>query len=207
MVTLLLIEVRRFVRATAAPGVVLVAVLIAPGVLDSASGDLPPSAHRVVIAAWVCALAASVAWLLSAVVAAALQPHRDRRASKRLQVLRDRAHAPGHVLIAIQHVTWIGVAGQRVHALDVTRGTLHDLWLSEVGFPVGSFVVLDLIADPVQVVDWSPPRLISSARCHDARAASQRRRLARRAHHAARRREREAAAELIREAERLLETD
>jgi len=204
MVTLLLIEVRRYVRATAAPGLVLAAVLIAPGVIDRASASLSPAADRVVVAAWACALAAVVARLIRAIVVAALQPRRDRRASERLQVLRDRSHAPGHMLVAIQHVTWIGTAGQRVHALDVTRGTLHDLWLSEVALPVGSFAVLDLTMDPVRVIDWLDARAVAKARRHDSLRAARQQQRVRRAERIATRRQRHAAAEVVREAERLL---
>lgn len=204
MVTLLLIEARRYVRATAAASLALVAVLIAPGVLDGASATLPPAADRVVVAAWVCALVAVVARLIRVVVVAALQPRRDRHASERLQVLRDRSHAPGHRLVAIQHVAWIGAAGERVHALDVSHGTLHDLWLSEVALPVGSFAVLDLTTDPIRVIDWLDPRDVVRALRHAALSAARQRRRVRRLERAAAERERNAAAAVVREAERLL---
>jgi len=204
MVTLLLIEVRRYLRATAAAGLVLVAVLIAPGVIDHASPALPPAAGPVVVAAWVCALAAAVAWLIRSVVVAALQPRRDRHASERLQVLRDRSHGPGHMLVAIQHVPWVTAAGQQVHALDVTRGAVHDVWLSEVALPVGSFAVLDLTTDPVRVVDWLDARAVGRARRHDSLRAARQQQRVRRAERIAARRQRHAAAEVVREAERLL---
>lgn len=207
MVTLLLIEVRRYVRAVAAAGLALVAVLLAPGVLDRAWTALPPAADRVVVQAWVCALAAVVAWLIRAVVAATLQPRRDRHASERLQVLRDRSHAPARMLVAIQHVTWIGAAGQRVNALDVTRGTLNDLWLSEVALPVGSFAVLDLTTDPIRVIDWLDARAVVRARRHDALKAARKQQRSRSAERASDRRERAAVAQVIQEAERLLKRD
>lgn len=206
MVTLLLIEARRYVRATSAPGLALVAVLIAPGVLDRAWTAPPPAADRAVGAAWSGALAAALAWLIRSVVVAALQPRRDRRDSERLQVLRDLLHA-GHMLVAIQHVTWIGAAGQQAHALDVTRGTLHDIWLSEVALPVGSFAVLDLTIDPIRVIDWLDRAAVARAHRHDAREAARRSSDATRAHRVAARRERAAVAQVIQEAERLLKRD
>jgi len=207
MVTLLLIGARRYLRATAAPGLAVVAVLIVPGVLDGASPPLPAATERVFVVGWVCALAAVGTWLMRSVVVAALQPRRDWRASEHLQVLRDRSHAPGHMLVAIQHVTWIGAAGQQVHAMDVTRGTLHDLWLSEVALPVGAFAVVDLTADPIRLIDWLDARTVVLARRHDALSAARCRQCSRRAERDAARRTRHAAAALIREAERLLRSD
>lgn len=193
----------RYVRATAAHVIVVAAILSAGRVLDGLSIADPPLTETAA-AVWVGALAAALVWLRRAVVVAAIQPRRDSRASERLQALRDRAQAPGHTMLAIQHVAWTGAAGQRVHALDITHGTVHDLWLSEVALPVGSFAVLDLTADPVRVVDWLDHSAVARASRHDALAATRHRRLARRAKRDAARRERDAAAAVVQEAERLL---
>lgn len=198
-----LTELRRYVRATAAPFTVVAAILSARRLLDGFPITAAPLTEAAA-AVWVGALSAAVAWLVRAIVVAVLQPRRDRRASERLQAIREHSHAPGHALLAIEHVAWIGAAGQRVHALDVRHGTVHDLWLSEVALPVGSFAVFDLTADPLRVIDWLDHPTVARARGHDALAAARQQRRARRPNRAVARRERDAAAAVIEEAERLL---
>jgi hypothetical protein len=196
-----LVEVRRFARALAAPAlVVAVVTLTGAGLTHVAVVGAAP------VAAWICGLIAALAWLVRNALNAARGPRGDERAADRLQVLRNRAaQNPGHLLVAIHEVLWVGPAGQRVHAVDVARGVVHDVWLPEVALPIGAFAVLDVTANPVRVVDWLDRAALASARQHEARAAVHRRALAHRDQRATARREWVAARSLVHEAERLLD--
>jgi hypothetical protein len=196
-----LVEVRRFARAMAAPALVVAVVtltgvgLIRVGVVGAAAA-----------AAWISGLIAALAWLGRNALTAARGPRSDERAADRLQVLRNRAaQKPGRLLVAIHDVLWVGPAGQRVHAVDVARGVVHDIWLPEVALPVGAFAVLDATISPARVVDWLDSAVLASARRHETRAAVRRRALAHRKERTAARRERTDAQTLVQEAERLLD--
>ena len=196
-----LVETRRYARATAVPALVAAAVALT-GLGLAHVGDVGAAAA----AACICGLLAALAWLGRNALTSAREPHGDQRAADRLQVLRYRAaQHPGHLLVAIHDVLWVGPAGQRVHAVDVARGVVHDVWLPEVALPIGAFAVLDVTANPVRVVDWLDRAVLASARRHEARTAELRRARTHRDQRAAARRERGAARSLVQEAERLLD--
>lgn len=201
MTRCVLVEVRRFARATAAPALAAAVItvtgvgLIQVGVVGAAAA-----------AAWICGLIAALAWLGRNALTEARGRGRDERAADRLQVLRNRAaQYPGHLLVSIHDVVWVGPAGQRVHAVDVARGVVHDVWLPEVALPIGAFAVVDVTANPVRVVDWLDRAVLASARRHETRTSVRRRALAHREERTAARRERTAAQTIVQEAERLLD--
>jgi hypothetical protein len=196
-----LVEVRRFSRATAVPALVAASVALT-GVGLTRVGDV----GAVATATWVCGVLAALAWLGRNALTAVRGPCGDERAADRLQVLRNRAaQIPGHRLVAIHAVLWVGPAGQRVHAVDVVGGVVYDVWLPEVALPVGAFAVLDVASGAVRVVDWLDRAVLASARRHETRALARRRALAHREERTAARRERTDARTLVQEAERLLD--
>jgi|SRR5450756_1997795 len=144
-------------------------------------------------------------WALTAGARAALRPAHDRRAAEHLQSLRDGAARNDARLLCVEQPLWQSRAGQRVVASDVQVGKVLEIWLSEAALPAGAFALVTTDREPGTLVGWiSPSDVVAARRAERAEAARRRRRAARVAKLAARR-ECEAAAEVVRAAEALLE--
>jgi len=205
MTRLVLHEAARWVRATGAPLAVLAIVVVTPHLVPNAADRvLRLIPDRALSVAWLGACAAALAWLLTACVRAAIQPASDERAAEQLQGLRDRAQRPGHVLVCVLEARWCSPAGQLMTAVDARTGEVRELWLSETPLPVGAFALVVGRTDVATLVDCIHPRELAGARRAERIAAVRRTAEAAEAARISSRYERNAAAEVVRAAERLL---
>lgn len=204
MSPLLLYDVRRYTRAALAPTLAAVALTVLLGWMSHATRPELIDVVAPVYLATTALIPVAVTWLGTALVVTARQPRRDQRASDQLRALRERAQTPGRLLIEVRRTGWPGPAGQHVHALHITHGTTHDIWLPETVLPIGAWAVLDVTTEPVHVIGHVDHRTITRAHRHDIREAARRRTQTARTERGASQRERIAAADVVREAEDLL---
>jgi len=206
MTRLVLRELPRWVRAVGAPLAALAIVVVTPHLVPDAAGTVlrlaPDSALS---AAWMAALVASLVWVLTAGLRAALQPTHDRRAAVHLQSLREGAARHDARLLCVERPLWQSLAGQRVVASDVRDGRALEVWLSEAALPAGAFALVAMDREPGTLVDWISPRDLAAARRAERVEATRRRVRATQAADLAARRERKAAAAVVRAAEALLD--
>jgi len=194
MTRLVLHEVARWVRAVGAPLAVLALVVLSPSLMpDAVSKALRLVPDRALSIAWIAVAVATLMWVLTAGVRAALRPARDRRAAEHLQDMRVRAGLPDHTLLCILRVVWISPAGEHATAVDVRTGATLDLWLAESDLAPGSYALVRLVGGTWLVLDIAAPRIVTAARRRDRLAACR-----------GDRRERRAAADVIGEAEALI---
>lgn len=157
----------------ATPPLLTLAVLTATRTVLVAS-PTPLAADGLLLPVLGAAFAAAAVWLVTAVCLAATRPLRDRRASQRLQHLRDDAIGPNHALVHVRTIVWSSAAGQQAVVVNVATGVLHRVWIPEVTVPIGAFVVLERIHDGARVVDMLHARVVESAHRHEARAPATR---------------------------------
>ena len=204
MTRLVLREVARWLRAVGAPLAVLAIVVVTPSLMPDAAVTVlrlvPDSALSV---AWMAALVASLVWVLTAGLCAALQPAHDRRAAEHLQSLRDGAAGSSAHLLCVEQPLWHSLAGQRVMATNVQDGRPIEVWLSEAALPSGAFVLVAMDGSIGTLLDWiSPSDLAGARRAERDQSARRRIRDARSAKRAGRI-ERKAAADVVHAAEAL----
>jgi len=206
MTRLVLREVARWLRAVGAPLAVLAIVVVTPSLMPDAAGEaLRLVPDRTLSIAWIAALVASLVWLLTAGLRAALQPAHDRRAAEHLQSLRDGAARNDARLLCVERPLWQSLAGQRIVATDVQDGRALEVWLSEAALPAGAFALVAMDRERGTLVDWISPRDLAAARRAERVEATRRQVRAAQAANLAARRERKAAANVVRAAEALLD--
>jgi hypothetical protein len=147
---------------------VLVALVLVSALVPALD---PRSAHSAQAVSFALdgAAAASVAWLVAALVYASLEPRRDAAAAQRLALLRDGASTPGCALLQIVSITWSGAAGQRAICVDVATGAALDLWFAERQHAPGAFVLARLDGYRALSLDAVPLGLVDAAHRHAAR--------------------------------------
>jgi len=205
MTRLFLRELPRWVRAVGAPLAVLAIVGVTPSLLPDAVGEvLRLPSDRPLSVAWMATVVATLAWVLTVGVRAALQPAHDRRSAEHLQSLRDGAARNDARLLCVERALWQSLAGQRIVATDVQDGRALEVWLSEAALPAGAFALVVMDRERGTLVDWISPRDLAAARRAERVEATRRRVRATQAANLAARRERKAAADVVRAAEELL---
>lgn len=146
---------------SAAPPALALGVLTAARSMLHMSPPLPTADG--LLFAWQVAIVAAGLWLVASVCWSAARPLRDRRASQRLQHLRDLAAEPNRALIHLQTTVCSGAAGQQAVVVNVATGVLHRVWIAEMTVPIGAFVVLERTDSGVSVVDWMNARRVKEA--------------------------------------------
>lgn len=199
MTRLVVREMGRWARTVAIPAVALATVVLLHRAAESPNALIPTSRAPTV---WLVALGLSSLWLATSAVRATLQPRRDRRAAEHLQDLRVRAALPEHALLCVLQVLWESPAGQRVAAVNVRTGTVHEVWLAESELTPGTYALVLFRQGEGRFVASAAPGAILGAKRYESRGSA----TGKPSSPGARPgwRERRAATQVIREAETLI---
>lgn len=147
------------------------------GILTATRSLLPPSptlsgTDGLLADVLYVATAAAAMWLVAAVCWAASRPLRDRRASQRLQHLRDLATEPNRALVHVTTVFWSITAGQHAIVVNVSTGIPYRVWIPEMDIPVGAFAVLERSDHGVRQIGALLARGVEAAHRHESRRES-----------------------------------
>lgn len=153
----------------AVPPVLTLGVLTATRAVLLASPRLSPSAESLLQLAWHCTIVAGGSWLVVSLCWAASRPWRDRRASKRLQHLRDLATEPNRALVHVTTVFGSNTAGQHAIVVNVATGISYRVWIPEMDIPVGAFAVLERSDSGVRHIAALLARRVEAAHRHESR--------------------------------------